>query len=630
MKKYFNVLAVFSLITFLIAGCSGGGSSTTTVVQGSSPVIQSLSVQGLPAAPGSLITTTVIAQSAQNLALTYTWTATSPWIVSASSVNSQTATITAPSGYAITGTATVQVSDAYGRYALNTIPLSTVGNSSPIITGLSATPNPIVPTGTMVVSVSANDPDGDTLGYTWTVPTGWTLASGQGTSGINITAPNQFAAGGKVTVTVSDGYADDVSMSLYVNTSQLEQMGPQITNFIISPNQLNPKTGFGWTTTTALAEVTATNPEGGSLNYAWSITSTTSGWSITGSGVTATITAPLVSNITATVSVIVDNGTGLAAFSTSSIATGIVETNYPVGTYPEGIAIDSSGNVWVANTNSKNVTELSSTGATKVTHALGTWPEGIAIDTSGNVWVANVSSTNSNNVTELSPAGATIGTYPVGNYPSGIAIDASGNVWVANWGGNNITELSFTGATLGPYAVGTNPEGIAIDASGNVWVTNNGTNNVTELSPTGTTIGTYAVGANPWGIAIDASGNVWVANVSTNNVTELSFTGATLGTYPVDTYPRGIAIDASVNVWVANNGSNNVTELSFTGATLGTYAVGTGPYGIAIDASGNVWVTNSGSNNVTELMGITTGPQYFPCSYFTDTSCPQFQGGGNY
>lgn len=73
-----------------------------------------------------------------------------------------------------------------------------------------------------------------------------------------------------------------------------------------------------------------------------------------------------------------------------------------------------------------------------------------------------------------------------------------------------------------------------------------------------------------------------------------------------------------------NGGSNNVTELNSSGTTLGTYAVGSGPVGIAIDASGNVWVTNSGGNNVTEIVGVATGPQYFPYSG------PQFPGGGNW
>ncbi len=294
---------------------------------------------------------------------------------------------------------------------------------------------------------------------------------------------------------------------------------------------------------------------------------------------------------------------------------------YTVGTYPAGIAIDSSGNAWVANWGSNSVTELSSTGITIGTYTVGSNPPGIAIDSSGNAWVANW---GSNSVTELSSTGIAIGTYAVGSNPFGIAINSSGNVWVANNGSNSVTELSSTGIAIGTYAIGSNPFGIAINSSGNVWVANNGSNNVTELSSTGIIIGTYAVGSGSMGIAIDSSGNVWVANYGSNNVTELSSTGITIGTYAVGYGPMGIAIDSSGNVWVANNGSNNVTELSSTGITIETYTVGTNPMGIAIDNSGNIWVANNGSNNVTELMGIAKGPQYFP---YTG---PQFPGGGNY
>ncbi|MCL4557383.1 MAG: PQQ-binding-like beta-propeller repeat protein [Deltaproteobacteria bacterium] len=218
MKVSIKTFFIFTLfVMLLLAGCSGS-STTTTVVQGSSPVIRSLSVQGLPAAPGSLITTTVIAQSAQNLALTYTWTATSPWSVSPSSVNSQTATITAPDGYAITGTATVEVSDTYGRYALVPIPLSTVGNIAPVITSFSASPNPVTPGGLMAIAVTASDPDGDTPSYTWQASQGWTIATGKGTSTITVTAPTQYGVSGTVTVTVDDGHGDAVNLSLPVST----------------------------------------------------------------------------------------------------------------------------------------------------------------------------------------------------------------------------------------------------------------------------------------------------------------------------------------------------------------------------------------------------------------------------
>jgi streptogramin lyase len=100
---------------------------------------------------------------------------------------------------------------------------------------------------------------------------------------------------------------------------------------------------------------------------------------------------------------------------------------------------------------------------------VGFYPEGIAIDQQGNVWIANY---GSNNVTKLSSTGVTIGTYPVGKAPEGIAIDQQGNVWVANDSDGTITELDSTGKIVGTYSAGASPEGIAIDESGNVWVTN--------------------------------------------------------------------------------------------------------------------------------------------------------------
>ncbi len=247
-------------------------------------------------------------------------------------------------------------------------------------------------------------------------------------------------------------------------------------------------------------------------------------------------------------------------------------------------------------------------------YTVGTDPEGIAIDSSGNVWVANF---ESNNVTKLSSSGTVIGTFPVGTNPEGIAIDPSGNVWVVNGGNNNVTELNSSGGqvTGSPFPVGSVPHGIAIDSSGNVWVANEGTNmagSIMELSSSGTVLGTFLAGNSPsQTIAIDSSGNVWMTN-SSSNVTELNSSGGQVAgsPFPVGNTPVGIAIDASGNVWVTNEGSNTVTELNSSGTVLGTFPAGNYPYGIAIDSLGNIWVT--GFNGVTELKGITVGPQFFP------------------
>jgi putative ATP-dependent endonuclease of OLD family len=104
-------------------------------------------------------------------------------------------------------------------------------------------------------------------------------------------------------------------------------------------------------------------------------------------------------------------------------------------------------------------------------------PYGVAIDSSGNIWVPN---TGSSSVTEISNSGAFLsGTrgYTNGglNLPEGVAIDSSGDAWVPNFLLNTVTEISSSGVFLSGdngYISGSlnNPRGIAIDSCGNAWV----------------------------------------------------------------------------------------------------------------------------------------------------------------
>ncbi len=294
---------------------------------------------------------------------------------------------------------------------------------------------------------------------------------------------------------------------------------------------------------------------------------------------------------------------------------------------PGGIAIDSAGNVWLANTEGNSVTELSSAG-TPVSSSLGftggglNAPSAIAIDGAGNAWVADY---GNDRVTEINSSGMAISPafgYSGGGLlgPQSIAIDAAGNVWVANLDGNSVTELnsagtpisSATGFTGGGLQGG---KSIAIDGAGNIWVANHSDASVTELNSAGTPIspaGGFTGGglAGPYGIAIDGIGDVWVANQNGNSVTELTsagvasrlaFTGGGLSS------PDGIVIDGAGNVWVSNGGGG-VAEINPAGIPLSTTngfnsgGVNT-PFGIAVDGAGDIWVANSGSSSVTEIIG---------------------------
>ena len=112
-------------------------------------------------------------------------------------------------------------------------------------------------------------------------------------------------------------------------------------------------------------------------------------------------------------------------------------------------------------------------------------PSGIAIDSLGNLWVANETG---DALTEVSIAGFIFHNFAhTGSFNGGfgVAIDSSSHVWVTNTIGNDVTALNNDGTLFGNFAPPgssfLSPVGVAIDSSGNLWVANGGDNTVTEL-----------------------------------------------------------------------------------------------------------------------------------------------------
>ncbi|MCL4557148.1 MAG: NHL repeat-containing protein [Deltaproteobacteria bacterium] len=310
----------------------------------------------------------------------------------------------------------------------------------------------------------------------------------------------------------------------------------------------------------------------------------------------------------------------------------ITQKTYKVGRTPEGVAIDASGNVWVANNGDNTVTKLNPDGTVIGNYKVGVHPNSIAIDTSGNVWVANhgdLMADRNGSVTELSSRGSIAKSYNVGGYPEGIMVDHSGNVWVLDAGKQavyNKTSLTkiipITSKVLDYLITGGGSTGMAMDVSQNLWVTN-GIFNLNKIDQDGTLISTYKVIGASGGIAIDQSGNIWMTNYGRDTVAKLNTSGIEIGNYSAGVKPRNIAIDASDNLWIINDtDNNNVTEISSDGTLLTIYSAGSRPAGLAIDSKGNVWVTDTGggflfnspssNGSVIELIGAAKGPQYWP------------------
>ncbi|MDC4204256.1 MAG: NHL repeat-containing protein [Candidatus Manganitrophus sp.] len=304
-----------------------------------------------------------------------------------------------------------------------------------------------------------------------------------------------------------------------------------------------------------------------------------------------------------------------------------------------GLALDSSGVIWIANARENNLTEITLTlynCRPGCRHLYGTGinqPAGIGVDASDNVWVASGAN---NSVTKMLKGAASDCSLGCAHFSDGgisepiaIAVDASDNIWVANLGNDSITKIPSGATSCVPDCTNfsgggiSRPSAVAVDASDNIWVANLGNDSITKI-PSGATscsLGCTNFGggdiSKPAAIAIDPSGNVWVINRIGNSVTKIStgaasdcslgctnFTGGGINE------PIAIAVDALGDIWVANLGNDSITKIP-SGAiscSLGCMNLSGGgisqPAAIGIDASGSVWVANINNDRVTEIIGV--------------------------
>jgi DNA-binding beta-propeller fold protein YncE len=256
---------------------------------------------------------------------------------------------------------------------------------------------------------------------------------------------------------------------------------------------------------------------------------------------------------------------------------------------PRGVAIDSKGNAWVADTAHSRVQEFNSAGEFVSQFGAVEVPKGIALDSEGHIWVvarAKVREFKTNGELILAFGGSGTGNGQFGS-AEGIAIGPSGNVWVVertesleslektrvqkfNSSGVYQSQFGKKGTGNGEFE---SPQGIAIDSEGNILIADTGNNRIQEFNSAGEFVRKYSgEGENalksPAGVAIDSEGKVWVSDTGNNRIERFSAKGAFLsrfGAYgPNDgqfSEPRGIAVSGS-NLWVADTGNDRVQELS--------------------------------------------------------------------
>jgi len=301
---------------------------------------------------------------------------------------------------------------------------------------------------------------------------------------------------------------------------------------------------------------------------------------------------------------------------------------------PASIGIAASGDVWVSsyfNSVSEFAPDGAATFSSGITGSGLNQSYGMALDVSGNVWVANEQTDpNSGNgdVAELSAAGTALETGLTDggiDFPIAVAADPNGNMWFADYGDSKVTVLNSSGSAVSSTAGwgGSSlafPVALAVDAGHNAWAANQGgLLPITKISADGSEVTNYDCDCNgASGIAIDQASNLWVANYYGNSISEVNSCGKLLldaVTGGGVDHPQGIAVDGAGTVWVTNFLGNSISEITGESSSVpgtfvspsngfGTDATILQPYGAAVDSSGSLWVSNFGNNTLTQFLGV--------------------------
>jgi len=262
---------------------------------------------------------------------------------------------------------------------------------------------------------------------------------------------------------------------------------------------------------------------------------------------------------------------------------------------PQGVAADINGNVYVADSFNNLIRKITPNGFvstlagqanvagfTDGTNATFNTPTGVAVDNSGNVYVADQGNnlirkiTPNGNVSTLAGtagvSGATDGYNATFNAPSGVAFDNSQNLFVADAGNNLIREITLAGDVStfagggkagavdgqGAAASFNHPIAISADFHGTLYVADEKNNIIREISAqgkvstlagngnSGSTDGTAqnATFSYPGSIVADNMGNVFVGDLSTFLIRKIAVTG-----YIIDKpLPAGLVFDPTTGI----------------------------------------------------------------------------------
>ena len=345
-------------------------------------------------------------------------------------------------------------------------------------------------------------------------------------------------------------------------------------------------------------------------------------------------------------------GNGTAGYSGDSGPAGSAELNGPYG-----VAEDSSDNLYIADPGNNRIrkvaagtgiiTTIAGNGAAgyagdngPATSAELNSPAAVALDSAGNLYIAD---TANNVIREISTSG-TITTVAGNNEegysgdggqatnatlyaPSGVALDSAGNLYIADTNNNRIREVAmatgiittiagtgaagYTGDNGAATSATLNKPSAVVEGSTGLYILDSGNNAVRMVSATATistVAGTGMAGYTgdggpatsatlhtPYGLNIDSAGDLYIAD-SMNNVVRMVNTAGIIST-------------------IAGNGTSGYSG----DGGAATSAMLNNPQGVAIDSQGNLYIADRTNNRIREV-NTPMGSAVFPATAVGSTS----------